>query len=641
VPAVIVCRTLGPVEVTVNGAMAPGELLWRKHLALLLYLARSGSRGRAREHLMSLLWGESNDSAARHSLNEALRVLRRHAGEGSVDTSAGRVRLLPDVVEIDVDRFAELTGRGAWQAACALISGEFLEGFSVPKASAFEDWLATERSAWRARSVEALVARAEELLRAGDVPEAARLADRALTLDPRSEQALRAAIRSLALAGDRSSALGLYQAYVTRLHDELGAAPSAEVDALADRVRRQRLVRPALAEDPGDSDQARLPLVGRDEELRRLLDAAQAAWVRRRAAALVIVGESGTGKTRLLDELLARLRLDGATVAAARAIDSDRAEPWSGVLALARGGLAEAPGIAAAPPAAVATFLAAGPAWADRFPAAGGVSPMPVAPALRELVAAAAEDAPVVLAVDDAQWLDAESASVIPGGLRDLAAARRVLILAIAGHPPRADLDLIRSRIGRDYQGTAVDLGPLTGAALRSLAARLLPSYDDVELDRIGRRVGTDSAGIPLVAVELLRAVVAGFDLRGQATAWPEPSKTLDQSLPGDLPDALIAAIRIGFRRRSPEAQQVLVAAAVLDERVTPDRLAAATGLGRAAVHTALDELEWTHWLLSESRGYGFVARLVRRVVERDMLTPGQRRRILAADPDRQGAPLA
>jgi hypothetical protein len=82
----------------------------------------------------------------------------------------------------------------------------------------------------------------------------------------------------------------------------------------------------------------------------------------------------------------------------------------------------------------------------------------------------------------------------------------------------------------------------------------------------------------------------------------------------------------------------VLAAAAVLDERVTPERLAAATALGLDAVHAALDELEWTHWLLNESRGYGFVARLVRRVVERDMLTPGQRRRILAADPQRAAA---
>jgi hypothetical protein len=45
----------------------------------------------------------------------------------------------------------------------------------------------------------------------------------------------------------------------------------------------------------------------------------------------------------------------------------------------------------------------------------------------------------------------------------------------------------------------------------------------------------------------------------------------------------------------------------------------------------ALDELEWHRWLLAEPRGYTFVARIVRQVLERDILTPGQRRRILEA----------
>ena len=83
----IVCRTLGPVEVTVDGAMASGDLLWRKPLALMIYLARSARRGRTREHLSSLLWPDTPDAGARHSLNEALRTLRHHAGKSAVETT--------------------------------------------------------------------------------------------------------------------------------------------------------------------------------------------------------------------------------------------------------------------------------------------------------------------------------------------------------------------------------------------------------------------------------------------------------------------------------------------------------------------------------------------------------------------------
>ena len=141
----ILCRTMGPVELSVDGGPAPPELLWRKHLALLVYLARSPRRGRSREHLIGLLWGDRTEAAARHSLSEALRVIRYHAGEGSVEVTVGQVRLEPGSVQLDVDRLEELAAAGDWAAAAELVSGEFLEGFALAEASEFEDWLAAER----------------------------------------------------------------------------------------------------------------------------------------------------------------------------------------------------------------------------------------------------------------------------------------------------------------------------------------------------------------------------------------------------------------------------------------------------------------------------------------------------------------
>ena len=78
------------------------------------------------------------------------------------------------------------------------------------------------------------------------------------------------------------------------------------------------------------------------------------------------------------------------------------------------------------------------------------------------------------------------------------------------------------------------------------------------------------------------------------------------------------------------ERTQLSVASA-LEERVNPGDVALATGLSQAAVLDALDELEWSRWLVAEPRGYSFLARVVRDVIARDMLTPGQRRRIVEA----------
>ncbi|HET6578428.1 MAG TPA: AAA family ATPase [Gemmatimonadales bacterium] len=627
----IVCRTLGPVEVIVDGAPAPPELLWRKHLALLIYLARSPRHTRSRDHLIGLLWADRTEAAARHSLSEALRVIRRHAGHAAVEVTVGQVGLAGDAVELDVDRLEELAAAGDWEAGAELVAGEFLEGFSVPDASEFEDWVAAERERWRRRGVEVLVRSAERLAREGKAQDASGLAARALAIDPASEPGVRAALRCLVLAGDRAGALELFERFRARLAAE-GVEPGAETRAMAERVRRERgLPRDAVLEGADEPSAARPPLGGRGEELGRLLDGAGRSARARRPVLLMVEGEPGVGKSRLLEEMLAVLRLDGASVAAARAVEGDRADPWSGVLALARGGLLEMPGIGAAPPAVLAAFAGVLPEWAERFPGVASAEAVPLARALAEAARTAASEQPVVLAVDDAQWLDPDSALALGVALRDLAAVPLTLVLATAPFPPRAELDELRSRIGRDVEGGAVRLRRLDRAAIRNLAERMLPGYDTIALDRVVRRVATDSAGLPLLAVELLRAVVLGLDLGTITANWPEPLRTLDQSLPGDLPDAVVAAIRIGFRRLSPTAQRVLVAAAVLGDLTTPPVLERALAMDAGELGRALDELEWHRWLVAEPRGYSFAARIVRQVVERDMLTPGQRRRVLEA----------
>jgi DNA-binding SARP family transcriptional activator len=628
---VISCQVLGPVGLSLDGGPAPAELLWRKHLALLVYLTRS-PRGRTREHLIGLLWPDKPESAARHSLTEALRVMRRHLGDAAVDTSGGQVRISAEAVQLDVDRLEELAQAEDWATASALIAGDFMEGFAVAGASGFENWLSAERSSLRRLSIDVLLHHAEQLLQRGRAGEAASVATRALSLEPRSEAALRIAMRSLVLVGDRNGALERYDVFRTGLKQQMGASPDPATEALAERVRRERSPRPPPAARATDPVELRPPLVGREAELATLLDVTARACRERQATALIIQGDSGIGKTRLAEEVLARLRLDGIPVGSVRAVEGDMGEEWTGVLGLARGGLLNAPGLAAAPRSALSVFAEVIPEWADRFP---GARRDPGAPsygrALSDVLRAAIHEQPLVLAVDDAQWLDRASMLALLSALRDLTASPLILLFSIDPHPQRAELDALRAHLSRDVRGAVLRLAPLDLAALYALAKHMLPQFTDVEIERVVRRVATDSAGIPLLAVELFRAVALGLDLRGITGAWPEPMKTLDQTLPGELPDTITAAIRVGFRRLTPVAQHVLTVAAVLGDRAPLEGLAHAAALQVSEVAAALDELEWHRWLICDSRGYTFVARLVRQVVLRDMLTPGQRQRIQAS----------
>src|SRR5260370_13782021 len=69
--ASIVCHVLGPARITVRGEDAPPELLLRKHLALLVYLARSPRRGRTRDHVVGVLWSDRDEKRPPDSLSEA------------------------------------------------------------------------------------------------------------------------------------------------------------------------------------------------------------------------------------------------------------------------------------------------------------------------------------------------------------------------------------------------------------------------------------------------------------------------------------------------------------------------------------------------------------------------------------------
>ncbi len=624
-------RSLGPVEIRVNGEEPPRELLWRKNLALLLYLARSPGRRRSREHLVGLLWGDKPDATARHSLNEALRVIRKCGDDGLIESVGDQVVLDGSGVDLDVDRLDSLVRAEKWPEAISLVRGSWMEGFAVPECTPFEDWLAAERMHWNSVANGAMQAQGAALLARGDDGTAQELARRMLAVDPFSDAAIRLLMEAAALRGERASALGTFSEFSRRLAEELGIEPETATTALAGRIQEERTWR--LPEDlPREELWARrLPLVGRRREMESMVSVARRSMADRRPAVIVCQGESGSGKTRLAEEVVARARLEGAAVACIRTVPADAVSEWSALLGLASGGLLAAEGAAVAPPETLATFLHRlgwqDPALRDH---AGGATPQPMPRAFTELARAVAELRPLLLWIDNAENMDASTAQALPGMIRDLQGEPCTLLLTLQSYPPRPEVDELRSRIGRDLAGAAFTLDPLEMSELSELVQAGLPRLGDEERSRLARRIAADSAGLPLLAVELLNGVRLGLEL-GEDEAWPKPFQTMDQTYPGDLPDTVTAAIRIGFRRLGEQAREVLAAASVLEDRVDVATLARATGIGEDVLRRALDELEWNRWMTADARGYSFVARIVRDVIARDMLTPGQRQRLRQA----------
>src|SRR5436853_3040884 len=209
-------RCLGPPSVQVDGREAPPDVLWRKHIALLTYLALSPDGTRSRSHLLGLLWPESPEDKARRSLNEAVRRLRSALGNERLLTRGDALQLNASGLEVDARQFETLRAEGQVRAL-ELLRGEFLEGFHVDDAPVFEDWMDAQRAQIRQAATGLIVARAEEQLAVNRYVEARALARRALALDPFSEPALALGMRSAALEGDSTGALALYHEGAGRL----------------------------------------------------------------------------------------------------------------------------------------------------------------------------------------------------------------------------------------------------------------------------------------------------------------------------------------------------------------------------------------------------------------------------------------
>ena len=624
-------QTLGTLEVTVDGADAPSKLRWKKNIALLLYLARSPKRRCTREQLIGLLWPDKDDDAARQSVREAIRVVRQYVGE-SLTTTGDVVQLLAGAVELDADQLARLVQQRDWMHATPLINGHFLEGFKVPDAAGFEDWLTVERSFWDGLSMDALLSHAEERLDAGDELGAGDPITKARQLDPRSQRALRAWMRRLANVGDRTGAMRAFEKFEQDTRRDGGVNIEPETQAMVERLRSARawhLPKEALAPERSVAWR-RAPLLGRDREL----ESALTQWRHARdgrLALLVVEAESGGGKTRFLEELATRAAVGGGIVIGTRAVAADVEHPASAILGLAHGGLVDAPGVAGANPGALAALAAQAGEWAERFPPRSPAgSAWALDAAISEVLRVTTAEHPHLLIFDDAQWIDPTSYKIIEQLGRDLSRAPMLIVLATTPEPAPPKLAELRARIGRDLTGAAISLGKLDDAAIRQLIQWALPSYKGDALDRLVRRIAADSGGLPLLGVEIVHAMAQGLDVEATNGAWPHPLRTLDSTFPGDLPDTIVSAIRVSFRCLTKPAQQALVAAAILGERVAAPRIGCATDLKGEALHAALDELEWRRWLVAEARGYVFVARIVRDVVARDMVTEGERQRILA-----------
>ena len=592
-----------------------------KAQSLLAYLIAHRDRPQGRDHLAEIFWGDRPEHNARRSLATALWQIRRCLPDDDfLLADAADVQINPRrTFWLDVAEFEKLARTrtapahvSALQQAVALYRGEFLDGF-------YDDWVLSERYRLESLYCDALAGLMAAREALGEHEAVLAVALRLLEQDSLREDAHRAAMRAYCRLGQRQAALAQYGRCRQMLQAELGIEPMAETLAL-----RQAIIEGRLACAPGATlavpvapphrELARrgpalhpldvagqIPLVGREQELAFLADGWQAA-LRGGCSLLLVSGEAGVGKTRLVQEFADQQRWLGSRVLAGRCYEFERLLPYQPVTEVLR----------SLPPAVVAAVSATLPEWViaqvarlapdifGREPALSGTNTAPqgvqseaqerLFEGVSQCLARLAGQAPLLLVLEDLHWATDSTLQLLHYLARAVVAQPLLIVGTLRPEtvPPAHPLATLGRRLEREGLARRLHLPRLSAAAVASLIGQLSGDGEGARL--LAERLYRETEGNPFYLIETVKALFEQGAIRVEAGVWWADYAALGRGrlpLPASVSETIVA--RVG--RLNDEAQDAVSVAAVAGREFDFDLLREAWGKGEEATLAALDDL--------------------------------------------------
>lgn len=595
---------LGPFELRKGGQALP--LAVRKGQALLMLLAREGAL--PRERIVALLWPLLDESSARRNLRRELARLREAGAAGLVQADGDRLAI-GAAVEVTAQRFQAAVDAGQPEAALALWRGPPADGLQLDDAEPWQEWLAQERRGLQALQAQALAQSAAGHEAAGAWAAALARVRVLLAADPLQERHHLHAMHLLDRLGQREAALAQYEDCVRLLAEELGLQPMAATREFAATLRAPPGAPQSQSPDtapvaPADLVPATLPFVGRQQEVVWL----EQAW--RSGEALLIEGEGGVGKTRLVSDFCAAHG------------------PYA--LVSCRSGDAELP---------LASFTRSLRALAGPAPELGGLPGWVRDELARLMPELGAAPRPLqshderlrfghACALAWQHWAEGAFDAIVLDDWHLADAGSQALWLQVNGEcdPPQRLVLVYRPTLTpaatellakQGQAGAArLRLEPLAPDAVYELVQRLSRRPEPRRFSALLARA-TD--GNPFYMAETLRHLVE----RGLLTAaadggWRTP---FDDSTAGyeelPLPDSVRSAVTARVQRLPERARRVLQAAALADEPFDAWLLAPACALSEVEAALALEDALQARLLRDiDGGGLGFAHQLVQQSLE-------------------------
>lgn len=601
--------------------------------ALLAYLVLHRDIPQTRQRLAFQFWADSTEAQARTNLRRELHHLRQGLPDADryLLAEAKTLQWNPhapfvlDVAEFErafaaaeaAERAADVNGaRTAWEQAIALYGGDLLP-------SCEDEWIFPEREHLRQKLLHALESLTRLSEAQGDYRAAIRSAQRLLEIDPLHETSYSALMRSHHLNGDRANALQVYHRCMTLLREELGVDPSAITRKLYEQLLLEDEAPDIQASSHSagppqttlfPSPLALSPLVGRDREWASIQQWAKpillancgAIATAEASPVLLLAGEPGIGKTRLLEELRAMTQV--GQILWGRGFAAETIRPY-GIWIDALRSLAM-PSTGNIPPEL--SFLLpelAGPGKAPPdMPPARLPDRSHLFDAVVQLLAQFASEAALIVILDDIQWIDEASSALLHYAIRLL--SHQPVLFACTGRSreleENAGIWRVVQALRRERRLLSLELQPLDREQTAELI-RSVPTLDRTNLSlEVVNRVFIDSGGNPLFALEVARAL------------------SQDRSTHADNLEALI---RDRLHQLDDVAREFLPWAAALGRSFQPTAVAHVADYPLPKLLMAIEQLEQQTIIrpstsLGEEMGYDFAHDIVRQAVYRQLSEP-------------------
>lgn len=240
-------RTLGGVSLSRDDRALDGAATQRRRLALLTLLAAAGERGVSRDKLVALLWPDSEEEKARHTLSQWLFLLRKDLREPDLIVGTTELRLDPTRLSFDAGEFERAIARGDREGALTSYRGPFLDGFFVSEAAEFERWADDERARLERAAQRAAEELAGECAAHRDAAGAVRWWEWLATRDRLSARVALGYMQALAAAGEHDRAIRHARVHEEIVRQELEGEPDARVAAFARTLQSSARQLPAPA----------------------------------------------------------------------------------------------------------------------------------------------------------------------------------------------------------------------------------------------------------------------------------------------------------------------------------------------------------------------------------------------------------